>query len=51
MDNRRFVDEETIPLVQDKDYDDCNTPDTSRVDKTSFTETDTTEASSTLQLR
>ena len=51
MANRSFVDEETIPLVQDKDYDDCNTPDTSRVDKTSFTEFDTTEASSILQLR
>ena len=51
MDNPRFVDEETIPLVQDEDYDDYNTPDTSRVDETSFTEPDTTEATSTLQLR
>ena len=47
----RFVDGETIPLVQDKDYDDYNTPDTGRVDETSFTEPDTTEATSTLQLR
>ena len=47
----RFVDGETIPLVQDEDYDDYNTPDTSRVDETSFTEPDTTEAISTLQLR
>ena len=44
MDNPRFVDDETIPLVQDEDYDDCNTADTSRVDETSFTESDTTEA-------
>ena len=47
MDNPRFVDEETIPLVQDKDYDDYNTPDTNRVDKTSFTKPDATEATST----
>ena len=51
MDNPRSVDEETILLVQDEDYDDYNTPDTSRVDETSFTEPDTTEATSTLQLR
>ena len=51
MDNPRFVDEETIPLVQDEDYDDYNTPNTSRVDETSFTEPDTTEARSTLKLR
>ena len=51
MDNPRFVDEETIPLVQDEDYDDYRTPDLSRVDETSFTEPDTTEATSTLQLR
>ena len=51
MDNPRFVDEETIPLVQDEDYDDYNTPDTSRVDEKSFIEPDTTEATSTLQLR
>ena len=51
MDNPRFVDEETIPLVQDEDHDDYKTPDTSRVDETSFTELDATEATSTLQLR
>ena len=48
MDNPRFVDEEEIPLVQDKDY---RTPDTSRVDETLFTALDTTEATSTLRLR
>ena len=41
----------TIPLVQDEDYDDYNTPNTSTVDETSFTGPDTTEATSTLQLR
>ena len=47
-----FVDEETIPMVhQDEDYDEYNTPNTSRIDETSFTEPDTTEATSTLQLR
>ena len=51
MDNPRFVDEETIPLVQVEDYDDYNTPDMSRVNDTSFTETDTNETTSTLQLR
>ena len=51
MDNPRSVDEETILLVQDEDYDDYSTPDTSRVDDISFTEPDTTEATSTLQLR
>ena len=51
MDNPRFVDEETIPLVQDEDYDDYNTSNTSRVDETSFTEPDSTEARSTLKLR
>ena len=49
MDNPRFVNEETIPLVQDKDCDNYGTPNTSRVDETSFTEPDTTEATSTLQ--
>ena len=48
MDNPIFVDEETIPMVhQDEDYDDYNTPNTSRIDETSFTEPDTTEATST----
>ena len=51
IDNPRFVHKVTIPLVQDEDYDNYGTPNTSRVDKTSFTEPDTTEATSTLQLR
>ena len=52
MDNPRFIDEEDIPLInQDEDYDDYKTPDTSRVDETSFTVPDTTEAASTLRLR
>ena len=51
MDNPRFVDEETIPLAQDGDYDNYNAPDTSRVDETSFTEPYATEATLTLQLR
>ena len=52
MDNPRFIDEEDIPLInQDEDYDDYKTPDTSRVDETSFTVPDTTEATSTLRLR
>ena len=49
MNNPRFIDEETILLVQDEDYDNYSTPNTSRVDETSFTEPDTTEATSTLQ--
>ena len=51
MDNIRGFDEETIPLVQDKDYDDYKIPDTRRIDETLFTEPDTTEATSTLRLR
>ena len=51
MDNPRFVNEEGILLVQDEDYDDYNTPNTSRVEETSFTEPDATEATSTLELR
>ena len=52
MDNPVFVNKETIPMVyQDEDYDDYNTPNTSRIDKISFTEPDTTEATSTLRLR
>ena len=48
----RFTNEETIPLVhQDKDYDKYNTPNTSRIEETSFIEPDATEATSTLQLR
>ena len=50
MDNPRFVNEETIPLVQDEDYDNYGTPNTSRVGETSFIEPDTTEAISTLRL-
>ena len=46
-----FVDAETIPMVhQNEDYDDYNTPNTIRVDETSFTEPATTEATSTLRL-
>ena len=46
-----FVDEETIPMVhRDEDYDDYNTPNTSRIDETSFMEPATTEAASTLRL-
>ena len=51
MDNPRFADEETIPLVQDEDYGNYNTPNTNRIDETSFTEPDATEATWTLQLR
>ena len=49
MDNLRFIDDETIPLVQDEDYDGYKKPDTSRVGETSFTEPDSTKATSTLQ--
>ena len=50
MDNPTFVDEETIPMVhQDEYYDDYKTPDTSRVDETSFIEPDATEKSKTRQ--
>ena len=50
--NPRFTDEEDIPLVRhDEDYDDYNTPNTSRTHETSFIEPGTTEATSTLQLR
>ena len=46
-----FVDEENIPLVhQDDDYDDYETPNTSRIE-TSFTVSDITEATSMLRLR
>ena len=50
MDNPRFVYEETIPLVQDEDYDNYGMTNASRVDETSFMEPDTTEATSTLRL-
>ena len=38
MDNSWFVNDENIPLVHDEDisYDDYNTPNTSRVNKTSL---------------
>ena len=50
MDNLAF--EEDIPLLHqdEEDYDDYNTPDTSRVE-TSFIEHDTTEPTLTLRLR
>ena len=52
MDNPRFIDEETIPMVyQDEDYDDYKTLDTGRMNETSFTVPDTTEVTSTLRLR
>ena len=52
MDNPVFVDEETIAMVhQDEDYDDYNTSIRSRIYETSFTEPNTTEATSTVQLR
>ena len=51
IDNPRFVDEETIPLVQDEDYDDYNTQDTSRVGEASFTDPDAKEATSAKRLR
>ena len=50
MDNHRFVNEETIPLV-DEDYDNYGIPNTSKVDETSFTEPNTTEATLTLRLK
>ena len=51
MDNPRFIDEDTIPLVhQDEDYDECNTPNTSKIDETSFIGSDTTEVTSILRL-
>ena len=50
MDSPRFVDDETIPLVQDEDYVDCNAKDTARIDVT-FTEPGITEVKSTLKLR
>ena len=51
MDNVRFIDEEAISLVQDEDYDNYCTLNTSRIDKTSFTEPDTTETTSTSRLK
>ena len=53
MDNPRFVDDENIPLVQDEDvdYDDYNTPNTGRVDETSFAMAGSTDKETTLRLR
>ena len=53
MDNPRFVDDENIPLVQDEDvdYDDYNTPNTGRVDETSFAMPGSTDKETTLRLR
>ena len=52
MENPMSVDEENIPMVQDRDYDDYKMPGTSKIDdETSFIEADTTEATSTLRLR
>ena len=53
MDNPRFVDDENIPLVHDEDieYDDYNTPNTSRVDETSFTMPCPTDKGTTSTLR
>ena len=48
MVNPRFFNDESIPLVQDEDYDNYGTPNTSRVGETSFTESATTEATSNL---
>ena len=48
MDNPTFVDEEDIPLINN---DDDYTPDTSRVNETSFTVPDTAEQTSILHLR
>ena len=52
MDNPRFVEDENILLVRDKhiDYDDYNTPNTSRVDETSFTMSGSPEKETTLRL-
>ena len=47
-----FVNEDEIPLInRGNNYDNCRTLDTSRVDETSFTVPNTTEATSTLRLR
>ena len=53
MNNPVFVNEEDIRMVHqdEEDYDDYNTSNTSRIDETSFTVPDITEATSTLRLR
>ena len=51
MDNPAFVKEEDNPMVhEDDDYDDYNTPNTSKMDETSFIVPATTEATSILRL-
>ena len=52
MENPTFIDEEDIPMIHQEDdegYDNCRTPDTSRVDEALFI-TDATEPTSTLRL-
>ena len=49
MENLIFVNDKNIPLVHDEYIDDCNTPNTSRVDETTITTPDTTETISSLQ--
>ena len=53
MDNPVFVNEEDTPVVHqdEEDYDDYNTPNTSRIDETSFTVPDTTEVTLNLTLK
>ena len=51
MENIEFDEEDTPLINQDEDYDDYRTPETSRLDETSFTVPDITEATSTLRLR
>lgn len=52
MDNPAFIDDKNIPLVQEEDidYDDYNTPNTSKVDEPSFTNPGTTERTSTFSI-
>ena len=51
MDNPRFIDEETIALVhQEEDRDEYNTPNTSRIEESSFIEPEATAATLALQL-
>ena len=49
MDNLAFVDEENVPMVHqdEEDFDDYNTPDTSRIE-TSFMEPDAQEKANQL---
>ena len=51
MKNPVFIDEETIPVVPEEDYDDYKTPCTSRKDETSFTVPGFTEKEKTPTLR